>query len=374
MSSPIRSDEIAKYAPRWVREGIAKPRDGVALPLAPQLPPVHGTEPPWRGPSPFEGDIRHWRTRAEPHQHVGLETPPVLVTGPAQVGMLEKVFRTAAVVSFAVIAMGALGLLLFPNAPRDAVQANGRTILAATESRAPAVSQREKYPIAKSTSRVGVPDPRPVEPAPAFVEPATKSANNGQVAQTAAPTSQVASAVYVVASAEPSIQPPPTRAQQPVAAQQVLLSQPQQPQFQQPQFQQPQVQQPQVQQPQAQQAPQPQAQPFEAAQGVTSLAPQRVRSQRILSPDELDRLLNRGEAFLAQGDVAAARLVLERAAEARDARAALTLGSTYDPNVLRRMGVVGVQPDPEQARSWYERAAEFGSGEANQRLTALAQR
>jgi hypothetical protein len=360
MSSPIRSDEIAKYAPRWVREGIAKPRDGVALPLAPQLPPVHGTEPPWRGPSPFEGDIRHWRTRAEPHQHIGLETPPVLVTGPAQVGMLEKVFRTAAVVSFAVIAMGALGLLLFPNAPRDAVQANSRTILAATESRSPAVSQREKYPIAKSTSRVGVPDPRPVEPAPAFVEPATKSANNGQVAQTAAATSQVASAVYVVASAEPSIQPPPTRAQQPVAAQQVLLSQPQQPQFQQPQ----------VQQPQAQQVPQ----PFEAAQGVTSLAPQRVRSQRILSPDELDRLLNRGEAFLAQGDVAAARLVLERAAEARNARAALTLGSTYDPNVLRRMGVVGVQPDPEQARSWYERAADFGSGEANQRLTALAQR
>jgi hypothetical protein len=368
MSSPIRSDEIAKYAPRWVREGIAKPRDGVALPLAPQLPPVHGTEPPWRGPSPFEGDIRHWRTRAEPHQHIGLETPPVLVTGPAQVGMLEKVFRTAAVVSFAVIAMGALGLLLFPNAPRDAVQANGRTILAATESRAPAVSQavsqREKFPIAKSTSRVGVPDPRPAEPAPAFVEPATKSANNGQAAQTAAAPSQVASAVYVVASTEPSIQPPPTRAQQPVAAQQVLLSQPQQPQFQQPQFQ----------QQQAQQAPQPQAQPFEAAQGVTSLAPQRVRSQRILSPDELDRLLNRGEAFLAQGDVAAARLVLERAAEARDARAALTLGSTFDPNVLRRMGVVGVQPDPEQARSWYERAAEFGSGEANQRLTALAQR
>jgi hypothetical protein len=358
MSSPIRSDEIAKYAPRWVREGIAKPRDGVALPLAPQLPPVHGTEPPWRGPSPFEGDIRHWRTRAEPHQHIGLETPPVLVTGPAQVGMLEKVFRTAAVVSFAVIAMGALGLLLFPNAPRDAVQTNGRTILAATESRAPAVSQREKYPIAKSTSRVGVPDPRPVEPAPAFVEPATKSANNGQVAQTAAATSQVASAVYVVASAEPSIQPPPTRAQQPAAAQQVLLSQPQ----------------PQVQQPQAQQVPQPQAQPFDAAQGVTSLAPQRVRSQRILSPDELERLINRGEAFLSQGDVAAARLVLERAAEARDARAALTLGSTYDPNVLRRMGVVGVQPDPEQARSWYERAAEFGSGEANQRLTALAQR
>src|SRR5262249_15580537 len=109
------------------------------------------------------------------------------------------------------------------------------------------------------------------------------------------------------------------------------------------------------------------------APAVQSLAPQRVQSQRILSPDELDRLIGRGEAFLEQGDVAAARLVLQRAAEGRSARAALALGSTYDPNVLRKMGAVGVQPDPDQARSWYERAAEFGSGEATQRLTALAQ-
>lgn len=37
------------------------------------------------------------------------------------------------------------------------------------------------------------------------------------------------------------------------------------------------------------------------------------------------------------------------------------------------MGVVGIQPDPEQAHSWYELAAEFGSSEAQQRLTALAE-
>jgi TPR repeat protein len=37
------------------------------------------------------------------------------------------------------------------------------------------------------------------------------------------------------------------------------------------------------------------------------------------------------------------------------------------------MGAVGIKPDPEKAHFWYERAAEFGSGEAGKRLTALAQ-
>jgi hypothetical protein len=359
MGSSIRSDEFSKYAPRWVREGTAKPRDGMALPLAPQLPTVHSSEPPWRGPSPFEGDIRHWRTRAAPDQPIAPEALPVLVTGPGQVGMVEKLFRTAAVVSFAVIAMGALGLVLFPNAPRDALQTNGQSILGAVEPRATAVSQREKYPTVKSTSRVGVPDPQPADVAPALVETATKSASSAKVAETRTAAPQVASAVYVVASAETSA-PPQSRAQAPQQAPVPQVQPAQAPQTQQPQAQQSQMQ-------------PSQAQPLDAAQGTTSLAPQRVRSQRILSPDELDRLINRGEAFLSQGDVSAARLVLERAAEARDARAALALGSTYDPNVLRRMGAVGVQPDPERARSWYERAAEFGSGEANQRLTALAQ-
>jgi TPR repeat protein len=96
--------------------------------------------------------------------------------------------------------------------------------------------------------------------------------------------------------------------------------------------------------------------------------------RRILSPEEVNQLINRGEASFAEGDVAAARLILERVAEAGDARAALKLGATYDPIVLRGMNVVGIRPDPEQARLWYERAVEFGSREASQRLIALAQR
>jgi len=108
-----------------------------------------------------------------------------------------------------------------------------------------------------------------------------------------------------------------------------------------------------------------------AGQGGSLSAP--ANKKRTLSADEISQLINRGEASFAQGDVAAARLILERVAEAGDARAALKLGATYDPLVLREMNVVGIRPDPEQARAWYKRAAEFGSREASQRLIALAQ-
>jgi hypothetical protein len=90
-----------------------------------------------------------------------------------------------------------------------------------------------------------------------------------------------------------------------------------------------------------------------------------------LDPGEVERLVKRGEAYLAQGDIAAARLILGRAAEARDARAALSLAATYDPAVLRKLHVVGFRPDIAQARAWYEKAAEYGSADATRRLAAL---
>jgi hypothetical protein len=90
-----------------------------------------------------------------------------------------------------------------------------------------------------------------------------------------------------------------------------------------------------------------------------------------LEPGEVERLVKRGEAYLAQGDIAAARLILGRAAEARDARAAFSLAATYDPAVLKKLHVVGFRPDIAQARAWYEKAAEYGSADASRRLAAL---
>jgi hypothetical protein len=95
---------------------------------------------------------------------------------------------------------------------------------------------------------------------------------------------------------------------------------------------------------------------------------------RKLDRDEIDTLIKRGEHFIASSDLAAARLVLQRAAEGGDAGAALTLAGTYDPLVLEKLGVQGLPADVAKARAWYERAEEFGSIEAPRRLEMLASR
>ncbi len=91
-----------------------------------------------------------------------------------------------------------------------------------------------------------------------------------------------------------------------------------------------------------------------------------------LDPNEIASSLKRGDALIASGDLAAARLVLRRAADAGDARAAMTLAETYDPAILEKLGVHGVVPDLAMARGWYEKARQFGATEATQRLELLA--
>jgi hypothetical protein len=91
-------------------------------------------------------------------------------------------------------------------------------------------------------------------------------------------------------------------------------------------------------------------------------------------PDREDvaALVSRGQNYLANGDVVSARLVFRRATEAGDAQAALALGGTYDPLVLKSLGVIGVAADTAQARGWYQKATELGSREAPQRIDQLA--
>lgn len=90
-----------------------------------------------------------------------------------------------------------------------------------------------------------------------------------------------------------------------------------------------------------------------------------------LAPDEIAGLLKRADEFLRTGDIASARLLLRRAAHAGSAPAALTLGATFDGEVLAQLGVLGFARDVEQARTWYRKAAEMGSREAEERLEAL---
>jgi hypothetical protein len=83
-------------------------------------------------------------------------------------------------------------------------------------------------------------------------------------------------------------------------------------------------------------------------------------------------LIKRGKGFIANRDPASARVVLQRAAESKDAEAALMLAATYDPVVLRELKVYGLAADVSMARTWYEKAKEFGSEEASRRLETLA--
>src|SRR6266481_4435102 len=91
-----------------------------------------------------------------------------------------------------------------------------------------------------------------------------------------------------------------------------------------------------------------------------------------LDPNEIAASLRRADDLIASGDLAAARLVLRRAANAGDAQAAMTLAGTYDPVILEKRGVHGFVPAVAMARVWYEKAKKFGSAEAPQRLELLA--
>jgi len=82
---------------------------------------------------------------------------------------------------------------------------------------------------------------------------------------------------------------------------------------------------------------------------------------------EIAQMVKRGAELMANGDVAAARLMYQRAAEAGEAVAAFALAETYDPLVLKG----GVPPDVGLARIWYERAKDLGSTMAPERLDRL---
>jgi TPR repeat protein len=90
-----------------------------------------------------------------------------------------------------------------------------------------------------------------------------------------------------------------------------------------------------------------------------------------LDDRQVDLLVKRSRDLISQGDVAAARASLRRAAEARDVRAALALAATYDPILLSSLGARGIDADASLARDWYEKASALGSQEAQQRLSRL---
>ncbi len=100
-----------------------------------------------------------------------------------------------------------------------------------------------------------------------------------------------------------------------------------------------------------------------------SLVPAQAMQPR---PDpSVEQLMARGDELLALGDIAAARLFYEAAANAGNAAAAAKVGMTYDPLYLERRGVLGAAANADKAIEWYNEAIAGGHARAMLRLDGL---
>jgi hypothetical protein len=95
----------------------------------------------------------------------------------------------------------------------------------------------------------------------------------------------------------------------------------------------------------------------------TAPAPKTPPDQPRLAAAEIAALLARGDSLLEAGDIVSARLFYERASDARNGRAALRLGATYDPSFLDRVHL-SRYADAAQALAWYRRARDLGESGA----------
>jgi TPR repeat protein len=97
-----------------------------------------------------------------------------------------------------------------------------------------------------------------------------------------------------------------------------------------------------------------------------------------LNEMETVALVAQGRKLIVEGKIAAARLVLQQAADAGNAAAALELGATYDPMMQPQQTARSdnfttpvVAKDAFMAKAWYEKARDLGSTEAAERLKGL---
>ena len=104
---------------------------------------------------------------------------------------------------------------------------------------------------------------------------------------------------------------------------------------------------------------------------VASPGPRNQPTVPTLSPAEIAGLLARGDWRFATGDVASARLLYERAADAGEAQAAVRLGETFDPFYLDGSHLRGLQGDPDMAVFWYRHARDLGATGVASRLKKL---
>jgi len=115
-----------------------------------------------------------------------------------------------------------------------------------------------------------------------------------------------------------------------------------------------------------------QATPVAQATIATTTETAPTPAARQLDAKETAALMRRGEELMSTGDLVAARLLLQRVAETRNAHAAYQLATTYDPVAMKKYGNISVAAEPALALLWYQRARDWGSTDASGRLEALA--
>lgn len=336
MNSPNKhpgdSDSEPDYAPPWARD---------------QIRPIfaHSASLPVEKRTPSEliggralGDDPTWLRR-------GLE-PDLVPEPPAGFAdFWPIVLRLGIVCGVAAIVAGAV-VVLFNGKSTVGVQESVRAktpppSIASTSSALPSVQSPGIVPAVLDDKSANAADSTPPAQTPP-AQPQPQAAPPAEAPGAAPPPPQV------VATAPANVEPSPAHAVNPPA---------------------PAVSPPAI--PPASETPPPaQAAPSPAPQPVAPAAP--PQPAVTLDNDEIVRLIQRGKDLLNDGDFAAARLLFERAANAGSADAALALGSTYDPLVIKRLGAVAVTPDLAKARKWYQFAADHGSAAASLQLANLA--
>jgi len=104
---------------------------------------------------------------------------------------------------------------------------------------------------------------------------------------------------------------------------------------------------------------------------ATMTAPGPETARPAPAPQEVAMLVERARTNLRNGDVAAARRLMERAASGGAPEALLALAETYDPGKLREWRVRGVVGDPATARDLYARARTAGADVGEERFASL---
>lgn len=78
--------------------------------------------------------------------------------------------------------------------------------------------------------------------------------------------------------------------------------------------------------------------------------------------EKILKLMQKGDQYLLEGKIAAARRFYEYAAEMGWPDGAAAIARTYDPEHLKRFSILGgIQPDPKVAQGWYEKSRELAS-------------